>query len=331
MKKKVSLKIVFTILMSLILIVMLSTTAKAAVSDFEVIKSGEDYIFYIEGYESAKFQFAFSNDSETKVTELEFINNWTDNNDVYVACLDSEMKIDLTKDVFFWVQNENNEMLIEGEKVELSTVLSKELMVNFESLTKLIKVDLTQKNTKTEDVDGVKISKTTGKVVITDSTDYTYKYSLIKVDDSITVVSFLEQLDVISKKYNDMTMLEKIKEIKSLKISYENLLKDINWIDVADMTINQPEESVQGDKYIVLLQKLENDNVIATDIQILNCFESEEIVKENEKIPVKVTTKLPVTGEDITLYVILGIIILVIIAIIVRMAIIKAKGKNENR
>ena len=202
MKKKVSLKIVFTIVMSLILIVMLSTTAKAATSDFEVIKSGEDYIFYIEGYESAKFQFAFSNDSETKVTELKFLNNWTDNNDVYVACLDSEMKIDLTKDVFFWVLNENNEMLIEGEKVDLSTVLSKELMVNFESLTKLIQVDLTQKKQKTENVDGVKISKTIGKVVITDSTDYTYKYSLIKVDDSATVVSFLEQLDIISKKYS---------------------------------------------------------------------------------------------------------------------------------
>ena len=97
------------------------------------------------------------------------------------------------------------------------------------------------------------------------------------------------------------------------------------------MTIEQPEESVQGDKYIVLLQKLENDNIVATDIQILNCFESEEIVKETEKVPVKVTTKLPVTGEDITLYVILGIIILVIIAVIVRIVIIKSKGKNENR
>lgn len=327
--KKVSLKIVFTILMSLILIVMLSTTAKAATGDLEVIKSVEDYIFYIEGYESAKFQFAFSNDSETKVTDLKFINNWTDNNDVYVACLDGEMEIDLTKDVFIWIQNENNELIIEGKEVDLSTALTTESMSDLENLTKLIKVDLTQSTTKTEEVDGVQISTTTGKIVVTDSKEYTYKYSLIKVDTSTQVVEFLTRLDNMSQKYVDMNMSEKIKEIKAMRIAFENLLQNANWTEVVDMTINQPEESVQGDKYIVLLQKLENNNVIATDVQILNCFENEEIVKETEKTPVKVTTKLPVTGEDITLYVILGIIVLVIIAVIVRIVIIKVKDKNE--
>lgn len=327
--KKVSLKIVCAILMSLILIVMLSTTAKAAESDLEVIKSGEDYIFYIEGYESAKFQFAFSNDSETKVTDLKFINNWTDNNDVYVACLDSEMKIDLTKDVFIWIQNENSEMILEGEKVDLSTVITSKEMSDLENLTKLIKVDLTQSTTKTEEVDGVKVSKTTGKLVITDNEEYTYKYNLIKVDTSTQVVEFLTKLDNISQNYSDMSMFEKIKEIKSLKILYENLLNNINWTHVTNMTINQPEESVQGDKYIVLLQKSKDNDIVATDIQILNCYESEEIVKETEKIPVKVTTKLPVTGEDITLYVILGIIVLIIIAVIIRIVVIKVKDKNE--
>lgn len=327
--KKVSLKIVFTILMSLVLIVMLSTTAKAATGNLEMIKSGEDFIFYIEGYESAKFQFAFSNDSETKVTDLKFINNWTDNNDVYVACLDSEMEIDLTKDVFIWIQNENNELVVEGEKVDLSTALTLDSMENLEKLTKLIKVDLSQSTTKIDDVDGVKISKTTGKLVITDSKEYTYKYSLIKADTTTEVVEFLNKLDNISQNYSNMNMLEKIKEIKLIKIAFENLLQNANWTDVDNMTINQPEESVQGDKYIVLLQKLENGTVITTDIQILNCFENEEIVKETEKTPVKVTTNLPVTGEDITLYVIFGIIILAIIVVVIRIVIIKVKTKNE--
>lgn len=329
MKKKISLKICLTIVVSLILLVMLSTTANATTGDLEVIKSGDDYVFYIEGYESAKFQFAFSNDSTTNVTDLEFTNNWTDNNNVYVACLDSEMKIDLTKDVFMWIQNENAELVLEAKKIDLTNVLTREDMISLESLTKLIKVDSNGSVTTTEEVDGVTISKTVGKMEITDDENCTYKYSLLKVEDKKEITEFLTTLDQVSEDYSDMTMVEKIRVINKLNNNYSNLLQNVTWNEVADMTITQPEESVQGDKYIVFLQKTNGETVEATDLQMLNCSENEETVKETEKVPVKVTTKLPVTGEDITLYVILGIILFAIVVIFIRMIIIKRKNKNE--
>ena len=341
--KKVNLKIGFIILMSFILLVMLSTTASAATGDLEIIKSGNDYIFYVEGFEEAKFQFAFSKDSATAIETLDFIPNWTDSNNVNVACLDNEiakeLEIDLTDDVeddiFIWIRGEDNAYVVgsetEGKQVDLSTALSKESMANLENLTKLIKVDLNQSTTTTEEVDGVKISKTTGKVVITDSIDYTYNYSLIKVDESVEVTEFITVLNEMLAEYSGMTMSEKIKEIRKLDTAFANVLLKAEWTPVIEMTINQPEESVEGDKYIVLLQKVEGDNLVDTDVQILECFEKREEVKETEKVPVRVTTKLPVTGEDITLYIILGVIVGIIIAVIIRMVIIKLKSKDENK
>ena len=341
--KKVNLKIGFIILMSLILLVVLSITANAATGDLEIIKSEDDYIFYVEGYESSEFQFAFSKESVTAVDTLNLIPNWTDSNDVNVACLDNEMAnelgIDLTDDaqdeIFMWVKAEDDKFIVgsetEGKEIDLSTALFKENMYDLENLTKLINVDLNQSTTTEEEVNGVKVSRTTGKVVITDSADFTYNYSLVKVDESAEVTGFLKLLDEMNVTYSEMTMSEKIKEIRKLDTAFSNILLKANWTPVTEMTINQPEESVQGDRYIVLLQKVEDGTVVATDAQILECFENEEEVKETEKVPVKVTTKLPVTGEDITLYVILGIIVVIRIAIIIRMTVLKAKGKNENK
>ena len=339
--KKVNLKIGLTILISLILLVVLSTTANAATGDLEIIKSEEDYIFYIEGYESVNFQFAFSKESAIAVDTLDLIPNWTDSNDVNVACLDNEMAnelgINLTDnaqdEIFMWVKSEDDKFVvgseIEGKEIDLSTALLKESMYDLENLTKLITVDLNQSTTIEEEVEGVKISRTTGKVVITDSAEFTYNYSLVKVDNSVEVADFLKLLDEMKETYSEKNMSEKIKEIRKLDTAFSNILSNVDWKPVTEMTINQPEESVQGDRYIVLLQKVKDGAIVTTDVQILECFENEEEVKETEKVPVKVTTKLPVTGEDITLYVILGIIVVIIIAIIIRMAILKSKGKDE--
>lgn len=341
--KKVNLKIGFIILMSLIVLVVLSITANAATGDLEIIKSGDDYIFYVEGYELSKFQFAFSKDSETSMDTLKLTPNWTDSNNVNVACLDNEMAqelgIDLTDDVqdeiFMWVKAEDDKFVVgsetAGKEIDLSAALVKEAMYDLENLTKLISVDLNQSTTTEEEVDGVKISRTTGKVVITDSAEFTYNYSLVKVDESVEIAEFLKLLDEMKATYSEKSMSEKIKEIRKLDAAFTNVLLKANWTPVENMTINQPEESVQGDRYIVLLQKVEDGTVVATDAQILECFENEEEVKETEKVPVKVTTKLPVTGEDITLYVILGVIVVIIIAIIIRMAVLKTKGKDGNK
>lgn len=335
--KKSKLKLIFTILVSFILLVMLSPIAKAANGDLELVKAGEDYIVYVEGYEDKEFEFAFSNVKMEDVDNLTFTNNWTDSNDVNVAGLDSEMGVDLNEKVYIWIKDAEGNFVVDSKEVYLDSALYKDEIAVLEKLTKLIDVDLTQSNVTEEIVDGVKITRTTGKVVILpDETDnYKYSYDLIRVEEvsegvESTVVDLLTMIDELNSKYEDMTMVEKIRFVKNANLTLDNLMQSANWKDVQNMEILQPEESVEGDKYIVLLEKsFENGVVASRDVQILDCYEEEKQEKVTEQVPVKVVTKLPVTGEDITLYVILGIVVIIIIAVIIRMIMIKKNGKNE--
>ena len=331
--KNSKLKLIFTILVSFILLVMLSPIAKAANGDLELVKAGEDYIVYVEGYEDKEFEFAFSNVKMEDVDNLTFTNNWTDSNDVNVAGLDQEMGIDLSKDIFIWIKDANDTFIVDSGELNLELALNKEEIEILEKLTRLIDVDLTKSNVSEENVDGVKITKTTGKVVILpDTTDsYKYRYDLIKVDETkVSGTNLLNLINDLNNKYSDMTMVEKIRFVKNSSLVLEELMKSASWKDVLNMEINQPEDSAEGDKYIVLLEKIYEDGSVAIrDVQVLDCYEKEEQEKVTEQVPVKVVTKLPVTGEDITLYVILGIVIVVIIAVIIRMVIIKKNGKNE--
>lgn len=332
--KNSKLKTIFIILVSLILLVMLSPIAKAANGDLELVKAGEDYIVYVEGYESKKFEFAFSNVKMEDVDNLIFTNNWTDSNNVNVAGLDSQMNVDFSKKIFVWIKDaENGSFVLDSAEVNLEMALHKEEMETLEKITNLIDVDLTKSNVSEEIVDGVKKTKTTGKIVIVpDETEkYKYSYDLIKVDDEETEgTNLLNLINKLNTKYSDMKMVEKIRFVKEFNLALEKIMKNADWENVQNMEINQPVESAEGDKYIVLLEKsLENGNVVSRDVQVLECYENEKKETVTEQVPVKVVTNLPVTGEDITLYVILGIVIVVIIAVIVRMIIIKKNGKNE--
>lgn len=335
--KKSKLKLIFTILVSFILLVMLSPIAKAANGDLELVKAGEDYIVYVEGYEDKEFEFAFSNVKMEDVDNLTFTNNWTDSNDVNVAGLDSEMGVDLNEKVYIWIKDAEGNFVVDSKEVYLDSALYKDEIAVLEKLTKLIDVDLTQSNVTEEIVDGVKITRTTGKVVILpdETENYKYSYDLIRVEEvsegvGSTVVDLLTMIDELNSKYEDMTMVEKIRFVKNANLTLDNLMQSANWKDVQNMEILQPEESVEGDKYIVLLEKsFENGVVASRDVQILDCYEEEKQEKVTEQVPVKVVTKLPVTGEDITLYVILGIVVIIIIAVIIRMIMIKKNGKNE--
>ena len=332
--KKSKLKLIFTILVSFILLVMLSPIAKAANGDLELVKAGEDYIVYVEGYEDKEFEFAFSNVKMEDVDNLTFTNNWTDSNDINVAGLDSEMNVDLSKSIFIWIKDAKGTFIVDSIEVGLESALYKEEIEVLEKLTKLIDVDLTKSNVSEETVDGVKITRTTGKVVILpDTTDnYKYSYDLIKVDETVNTdgADLLNLINELNTKYSDMTRVEKIRFVKNSNVTLERLMQSANWKDVQNMEIVQPVDSAEGDKYIVLLEKsYENGEVVSRDVQVLECYEEEKKETVTEQVPVKVVTNLPVTGEDITLYVILGIVIVVIIAVIVRMIIIKKNGKNE--
>lgn len=328
---KVSLKISYVLLTVFILLVLLSTNVKAANEGTQIIKSEEDYVIYVDGYESTSFSFAFSNAAETDVSELKFYNNWTDANGINVACLDNESGIDLTNKIFMWINDETNNPVITAGEVDLTQAIDVKDLEDLNSLTSRIMTDPSQVDSKTEDVGGVMITRTAGKLVITDSTDYTYRYSLEKITDSSNfseLTTLLNQINNVSSE----TMIEKLDLIQKTDDKLDNMLANASWTEVTNMTINQPEDCVTGDKFGVLLQKLDsNGEVVESDIQVLECYQEASQDKVTDVVPVKVTSALPVTGEDITLYVALAVILIAIIAVIVRIIFLKKNKNNEKK
>lgn len=328
---KVSLKISYILLTVFILLVLLSTNVKAANEGTQIIKSEEDYVIYVDDYESTSFSFAFSNAAETDISELKFYKNWTDADGKNVACLDNQLGIDLTSKIFMWINDESNNPIITAGEIDLTQAIDVKDIENLNSLTSRIMTDPSQIDSKTEDVGGVMITRTAGKLVITDSADYTYRYSLEKITESSNfseLTALLNQINNVSSE----TMIEKLDTIQKTDDKLDEMLANANWENVTDMTINQPDDCVTGDKFGVLLQKLDNNGeVVESDIQVLECDKIATQDKVTETVPVKVTSALPVTGEDITLYVTLAAIIIAIIAVIVRIIFLKKNKNNEKK
>ena len=175
--------------------------------------------------------------------------------------------------------------------------------------------------------------------MITEEGKYDYQYQIIEILDTNnttkkldeTALELYEQLSILE---NATTMYEKlIAEIK-IRDNYSKLLSSVTWIDVEKMSILQPEESQKGEKYIVLIQKMENGKNIESDIQFMTCnrtdeadveYKNETIVKTVEKI-----TKLPVTGENLVLYIVLAVILVAIIIIALRMKSLKDKENGKH-
>lgn len=327
---KASLKISCIALMIFILMTILCTNVKAANENLKIIKSAEDYIIYVEGYETTNFSFAFSNSKEPDMETIKFYKNWTDSNGINVACIDNQSKIDLANQVYMFITDEENNMIISAKELDLSGAIKTEEIESINNLTKRISVDSTQKNTTKETVDGIEKTKTSGKLVITDDASCTYRYNLQKITETSEAAK-LEKLLIDLSNAESKTMVEKINLVEASEETLNNLVNQANWQNVSKMTINQPEESLDGEKYAVVLQKISNGNVVETDVQILKCTKVETQEKITETVPVNYTTMLPITGENLALYIIFGIVIVLIIAVIIRIAFLKSNKKNESK
>lgn len=324
---KVRFKISFILIIFFILTLVLSTSIQAANESLQIIKSGDDYIIYLDGLEKTKFSFAFSNTQENE--KLKYYSNWTDSNGVNIACIDNQSNIDLTKPIFMFITDEKGNLIISAREIDLNQVLNLKDIEKLDSLTKRISVDLSQTVTTNEHVDGITKTKTTGKLVITDSSNYFYRYNLQKITEGTEVSNFNNLLNDLNNNSGE-TMSEKIALVKNVDTSFNELVNKASWQKVSDMTINQPAESKNGDVYLALLQKVDgNGNVVESDAQILKCSEIESQEKVSESIPVKYTTALPITGENLVLYIVFAIILILIVVMIIK--IVKSNKKDERK
>jgi len=344
MKKALITKVIFCLLLMTMIITVLSGITFANNANLEkvqIIKKSEDkYIIYVS-YENEsnelvllneKFEFAFSNqENVTDKTTLEFKDSALDKEDNghNIAYIETDLYTKYfqdKEDTYIWVKKESD-YILEAEKIDLKKSITEEEIQTLNNLTKTIEVTVGEKILPTEDDNGVKVNRKVGTLVIKEQTGK-YSYEIVKASegtDAAKLIELAKNLNAVEQEniFNKLAAYNEFKEIYN-KLKPE--LDDKYWEEVKDYTVEQPQNSKTGEQYLVWL-KHETDNGTKIDVQIMTCVD--EYIQEYEKqeVVIKETTKLPITGDNIILFVIAGVILALIIIVLV----LKLKNKKENK
>ena len=309
-------------------IILLPNMVSAQTQNSIIVKQTNNYVIYNEGIMKEEFTFAFGTSKEEE--NLIFFPSAKDEKGEEAR---NVAYINETGDTFFFVKNKSGEYIIEGQKIDIKQALDKKYV---EETTKRIKVDTTKNSVEEKEIDGVKTEITKGKLEITDDTKAKYSYILIKLPT--TGENDYTKLMELANKISNKEEVEKLELIEKLKLmeSFYTLYKekepkanDSSWLAVENMEIMQPENSKNGEKYIVYI-KSENGEETKIDAQFLTSYEKYTPIYEKETVTIKETSKLPVTFDStITLIVVFAIIIVaIVIVLIIRK---KANKKEENK
>ena len=333
-----------SILAIILFIVLIPIAVHASNENVSIIETQneenkQEYIIYINGYTEKNFKYAFSNDANPEIMDLIYINSITTNveegkKENQVAFLDANSYENLSKDnktIYMWAKDESENLILEGIQLDFQKSLTKENIDSVETMTKRIKTNIseTQDSTKIikqENVDGVEETVSVGFVEITDNNKATYFNDILKVSNSEDYSKLMQIAEKMQNEYDSMDMYEKTQTCSEFYNLYNSLLENANWKEVENMIIYQPEDSVAGDKYIILLKKVDRDGEIV-DIQFLTCFDDYKPNTAIEKKITQETAKLPITYDSMLLIVIFAVIVIALIVIYVRIK--KLNKKDE--
>lgn len=344
MKKALTQKVMFCMLIITMMITLLQGISLANsenVQHTQVIKKSEnEYMIYVS-YENEsnelvflneEFEFAFSNESEVaEESTLVFEDSALDQaeNGNHIAYIDSELYsqyFEGKENTYLWVK-QDEEYILEAEEIDLTNSLTEETIQELNNVTQTIKVTVGEKTLPTETADGVKVSHKIGTLTIDEQTG-TYSYKMVKATegtDAKKLIDLAEKLNAVEQE----NMFNKLATYNEFKTVYNQLKPEIDdekWAEVEEYTVEQPQSSKTGEQYLVWL-KQETDEDTVIDVQIMTCVDEYIPEYEKQETVIKETTKLPITGDDITLFVIAGVILVLIIAVVV----LKLKNKKETK
>ena len=236
-------KLLGTILI-LMLLIFVPFIVLAANEQLQIVSTENgDYLIYVQNL-TEEFKYALSTNKDENVATLDFISSVPDDDGNQVVLITNE-KYEEIKDenVYIWIENSENQMIINAEQLDFSLAFAKEKMNIVENTTKRILVDTTKTLTSVEDIEGVKTTVTTGAIEITDSKDATYYYMSVKLPADEKYNRLMELSETINQNYNDMDMYSRIQTANEFYNLYNELISNVQWQEVENMTIAQPEDS----------------------------------------------------------------------------------------
>ena len=332
--KKSTIKLVAFGMLVLMLLSIFTVPVKAETYEKVVLKkANKEFLIYYKDICNDEFEFAFSLDKSQPTDDL-FTRSAKDQADegaLDVAYIDATLydTYFATNKAYIWIKDNNDQMLVSADLVDLTDALNDGMIELVNNTTKRIDVDTTQTHETHEMVDGVDTTVTTGKVVVDEKGGAKYSYTLTRLTDTTTKANKLFDLaealkEDISDTYTNLSLSKQFYDL------YMELMPtDSEWTEVENSEILQPDNTVEGDKYIVYLKEETADST-TVDAKFLTCvYKADEGVDQKEET-ITETVKLPVTFDSGTiLFIILGIIVLaLVIFAIIR---VKANKKDENK
>lgn len=323
--KKQRLMLIISVMLIAVMVLMPSYAKATTDEKLAVVNTSSNYLIYIDGLlnDEEGFEFALSNSKDE--TNLVYENSATDNAGNAVAFYDANNQkfanVDISKPVYVYVNAKKD---MQGLEVNLTESITQEELDNIEKITKTIPVTTDESVEYSEDVDGLKVTTIVGSVRIEpdeNNKNAKYSYQMVRLPaDDERYNTLWNLLTEFNENYNDMPVNEKINLSTEFSKLYTELINEAEWTEVKDkdLRIEQPEDAETGTQYILFLKE-EVDGNITYDAQFLTSaqdpFENYENVIKEEQVVVKRTSKLPITGDSIALFIALAVIIVAIILV----------------
>ncbi|MBQ3145499.1 MAG: hypothetical protein IJB90_02865 [Clostridia bacterium] len=312
-------KLTIIAIVFMLVLIAIQTSIFASNENIQILeKNTGDYIIYVKDNLNTDFEFAFSNDKLADKTALSYYAAQEDTNGNKIALVNSSTKDLFLAPTYMWVRV-GTDYILECVEIDLAKAINENDLQIAANLTKIIKVDTTKTNTTEETIDGKKVTTTVGKVVLMGEGEYSY----ILIKESEEYAKLRDLATRVSKFNSETDMYTKIQVYTEFfNKSKELVSKNTNeWTKVENNEILQPEDSEDGEKYILWIKE-ENSTTEKLDIQFLTSYKE----YSEEKIVETITTKLPVTYDNNILLIVLAILVVAIIVVCIR---IKMLNKRE--
>lgn len=288
-----------------------------------VKKSSNEYIIYLKGYLTQEFSFAFSDDKTVEVNTLTFVSSAVDseNGANNIAYADSS-----TMGTYMWVKA-NGELKISAQEIDFTDNITIDELEKVGDISKIIPIKIEQEQivNKVEESD-TKTSTTTETVgivkILKDITNGQYqlkKRETTAASENLFALAELIEKNEFTDSYIKMKASKEFVELYNQELA---LLDDSKWSQIEDATIQQPKEATNGEQYILWVKA---DNI--KDVHFLTSIRTDKETKEIVREQIK--TILPHTYDNNTLLIALAVVIVAIIAVSIRIAILKKKEMSK--
>ena len=328
--------IVLLITMLLFTMLVPFSRVAAANKDVQLIKvtdetGNENIVIYVDGLEKEAFDYALAGENAQEGDKT-FIKSELDNSDPEQAQEANQVAVisanDLTaENNYLYIRKSDGSEIKVQLDVNKDTMFTQEKMSLVENTTKrILTTEAKDLASRTEERDGITYTYKVGGLQITDE-DQTAEYSYVMAKLPAEGYSELRELaDELNSDYASKTMYSKIEFANKFYNQYNALIENADnensWQPVENMQIVQPEDYNEQEHYVVLLKKVAEDGTTTYDAKFMKTYyEGIEEVEpaRTEEVAVQETSKLPITGDSIVLFVLLAALVIVAVIVFIRM------------